>query len=408
MIFSLPAKPLRLILLLAFAARVVVVLLYADFGNDYYWEYGEITNNLLAGKGYSYFVVNDLKPQPRLPDAVPAPSAYVPPGYVAYLAPFLLIENPAIRNGLLLLSHILLSTVSVWLLYSLAGRLFGERTALLAAAVAAFLPEFLYANLSFTPTILYHVLVLLLFLALAELDKGRGKLWGIGVLAALLIYLRSEFVLFFLLLLGTFLWRREYRRVAVVGGIVLAALLPWAVRNYTVFNAVVPMTTSFGLNLYRGHNPYEVGAWGDDELAAELLPLDRRTFEIEMNRIYRDRAFDFMRKNPGREAENSLVKLVRFWSWDPSYQPSTHPLYFLPNILIFLLWGVGLAACFSWKTFRYYYLFFFSSIVTVVLFFPLPRYQTMMKILALPFAAWGVLLLYDMLRGRGKIAVGGE
>lgn len=401
MIASLLRKPLLPILLLAFAARVAVALLYADFHNDYYWEYGDITYNLLAGKGYSYFVVNDLEPQPRLPDADPSPSAYVPPGYVLYLAPFLAVDNAPLRNGLLLLSHILLSTISVWLLYRLTRRLFGEHAGLLAAAAAAFLPEFLYANLSFTPTVLYHFLILLFFLSLSETDdekksgrEGTGRTIGIGLLAALLIYLRSEFVLFLLLAAGLLLWRREFRRALVIGGIPLVLILPWGVRNYAVFDRPVPMTTSFGLNLYRGHNPYYIGAWGDTALQEELRALDRRTFEIGMNRIYRDRAFAFMRENPGAEVKNSLLKLVRFWSWDPYYAPSRSPLYFVPNILLFLLWGIGLAGSFSWKKFRYYYLFFASSIITVVVFFPLPRYQTMMKILALPFAAHGALRLY--------------
>lgn len=407
MIASLLRKPLPLILLLAFAARAAVALLYADFHNDYYWEYGDITYNLLAGKGYSYFVVNDLEPQPRLPDADPSPSAYVPPGYVLYLAPFLAVENAPLRNGLLLLSHILLSTISVWLLYRLARRLFGENVGLLAAAAAAFLPEFLYANLSFTPTVLYHFLILLFFLSLSETDveknegnkrTGTGQGAGIGALAALLIYLRSEFALFLLLAVGLLLWRREFRHALVIGGIAFAALLPWGVRNYAVFDQPVPMTTSFGLNLYRGHNPYYIGAWGDTALQEELRALDRRTFEIGMNRIYRDRAFAFMRENPGAEVKNSLLKLVRFWSWDPYYAPSRSPLYFVPNILLFLLWGIGVAGSFSWKKFRYYYLFFASSIITVVVFFPLPRYQTMMKILALPFAAHGALRLFGRVR----------
>lgn len=409
MIASLLRKPLPLILLLAFAARAAVALLYADFHNDYYWEYGDITYNLLAGKGYSYFVVNDLEPQPRLPDADPSPSAYVPPGYVLYLAPFLAVENVPLRNGLLLLSHILLSTISVWLLYRLARRLFGENAGLLAAAAAAFLPEFLYANLSFTPTVLYHFLILLFFLSLSETDDerkegskrtGTGQAAGIGALAALLIYLRSEFALFLLLAVGLLLWRREWRSALVIGGIAFAALLPWSLRNYAVFDGPVPMTTSFGLNLYRGHNPYYIGAWGDTALQEELRALDRQTFEIGMNRIYRDRAFAFMRENPGAEVKNSLLKLVRFWSWDPYYAPSRSPLYFVPNILLFLLWGIGVAGSFSWKKFRYYYLFFASSIITVVVFFPLPRYQTMMKILALPFAAHGALRLFGRMRRR--------
>lgn len=395
-------KPIGCILLLAFLARVAVVLLYADFGNDYYWEYGEIANNLLDGKGYSYFVENNLRPQPRIPDANPSPSAYVPPGYVAWLVPFLLVDDAPLRNALLLLSQVLISTASIWFLYLLARRHFSDRVALLAALTAAVLPEFLYASLSFTPTVLYHLFVPILFLRLDDLESsgGRYTAWRIGLLLGLLIYLRSEFVLFAVLVLLFFLLQRRIRAGIVAGAVMLTLLLPWSIRNYVVFDAVVPMTTSFGLNLYRGHNPYYIGAWGDERLENELRSMERERFEIEMSRAYRDRAFGFMAENPEREGANALLKLVRFWSFDPYYEPSMQPLYYVPNVLLFLLWAFGVAAGFSWRKYRHYYLFFLSSIAIVIAFFPLPRYQTMMKILALPFAAYGAVRLYEIVRER--------
>ena len=392
---------LQIILLIALIARVSVVLMYGDFNNNYYWEYGEITKHLIHGEGYSYFTrMNDEVLHLYTPEAKAMPSAFMPPGYVLFLAPYLLIENPLWRNGLLLLTHILLSTLAVWLLYLLTSRMFGTRTGLLTALVAALLPEFLYASLSFTPTILYHVFVLLLFLLAGKKTKGKWDMITIGFLLSLLVLLRAEFALFTLFFVIILLLRKHIRKGMVVGAVVFASILPWTIRNYLAFDQIVPLTTGFGLNFYRGHNPDHIGSFGFDRVLPRLTDVEEKKFEVRMSQEFQRRAFAYIKENPGQEIINSAEKLIWFCGYIPFYPDSKNLLYLLPTVLIMVFWLYGIVRTYTWDMYWYFYLFFGISILISILFFPLPRYQTMMKILALPFAVQGALLFYKFLRVR--------
>ena len=72
-------------------------MLYASqLRTENYWEYGIIANNILDGKGYSFnFTDQDLN---FLNETYP--SALMPPGYVFFILPFLLIKNIVFRNSL--------------------------------------------------------------------------------------------------------------------------------------------------------------------------------------------------------------------------------------------------------------------------------------------------------------------
>ena len=393
----LSGKWIILILIVAFFSRLLFIGLYGDLQEDYYWEYGEIAKNLIEGNGYAFY---SLDGEGRVldrysPGAEAIRSAYMPPGYVFFLVPYLMIDHPPLRNVLLLLTHLLLSTATIWLLYRVTAKNFSEKTGLVAAAIGAILPEFLYANLSFTPTVLYHFLVLLLFLLIPEIRRGGWRIPIIGLLLAVLMYLRAEFVLFVLLFLSVLIFRKEVTRALLIGGVAFAAILPWTIRNYIAFDTFVPMTTGFGLNFYRGHNPDHIGSFGEREVAPALQGIEEKRFEIVMNKEYQRLALDYMREHPGEEIENVFAKLFWFFSYIPFYPDSGNLLYLLPTILLFFLSIYGVILTFSWEKFWAFYLFFAALLITIMIFFPIPRYQTMMKILQLPFAAHGLLTIWQ-------------
>ncbi|MGE3799619.1 MAG: hypothetical protein AB7H80_01215 [Candidatus Kapaibacterium sp.] len=394
---------MRYILLFGFLLRLAFIGIYGDLKNDYYWEYGEISKNLVHGKGYSFFSIDGDSTIDRYrPNAEAFKSAFMPPGYVLFLAPYLTIENPTLRNILLLLTHLLLSTATIWLLYRVCTTFFSETVGLVAAGIGAVLPEFLYANLSFTPTVLYHFLILYLFLLIAKMGKGGWRIPMIGLVLAVLMYLRAEFVLFTALVLPILLFRKEILPALLIGAIAFGAILPWSVRNINTFNAFVPLTTGFGLNLYRGHNPHYVGNFGFDEVAGALKDVRSDQYEVVMSKEYQKLAVAYIKEHPGEVASNSILKFFWFFSYIPFYPESGNLLYLLPTIGLFLLSLYGVIRTFSWRRFWHFYLFFLTSTVVVVLFFPLPRYQTMMKILQLPFAAYGLLLLLSIWRKKER------
>jgi hypothetical protein len=139
----------------------------------------------------------------------------------------------------------------------LGRRAFGERSGLLAAGAAAFYPELVWFASHFWAETVFTVL---LWWAMERLvaadDEGSartalasGLLWGAAVLT-------RETVLYFLPVAALWLaWRRQggARRAAWLLAAAALVVVPWTVRNWLVFDAFVPVSTSGALNLWQGN-----------------------------------------------------------------------------------------------------------------------------------------------------------
>src|SRR3989338_1631619 len=388
---------------MALLARALYTCTVFDLTAEHYWEYGEIAKNLHLGKGYSLFWHNgSVVTHLSSPSSTSYPSAHMPPAYVVFLFPFFFVDNVVLRNALIVVFQSLIACSAVVLMYRWMLMHFPARTALLAALLAALLPEFVYAAGSMTPTVVFHAgflanLPLLYSFSLETSSLRRAVYAALG--CAGLIYLRSEFALFCVVFLASVLVQKHYRSAAAFFAVLALSFLPWQVRNAVDLHAFIPLTTNFGQNLYRGHNSLELGAWADEAMwrEASAIPGGPR-FELELNRLYLNRAIDFMLKHPVQEIENSFVKLAHFWLWNPSDVRSGRLLYRIPWVFLLLFAAVGIRQVHFWRDHWPVALFLAASTATAVLFFSLPRYQTMMKIALLPFAAHGMMLVWDRLR----------
>jgi 4-amino-4-deoxy-L-arabinose transferase-like glycosyltransferase len=136
-------------------------------------------------------------------------------------------------------------------------RVFGERAGLVAAGIAAFYPELVWFASHFWAETVFTVLLWWAMERLLAADGessiraalASGVLWGLAILT-------RETVLYFLPFAALWLaWRRGGggRRAAML--LVASALfvLPWTVRNWLVFDAFVPVSTSGALNLWQGN-----------------------------------------------------------------------------------------------------------------------------------------------------------
>jgi 4-amino-4-deoxy-L-arabinose transferase-like glycosyltransferase len=367
--------------------------------------------NLLNGKGYSFFYYDNHGDTlaHRYDESIePLPSAYMPPGYVGFLIPFLLVPGETIGTILLLIVQALLGVLALYLLYCLGVTFFSRRTALIGVAIAAVLPEFVYASVSFTPTVLFHVLVLLLLLMLNSRFQGESPAWkwsdvGIGLTMLAIVSIRGEFGLFILFYLVLILYRRRVWHAATIVIVLIAGILPWTIRNYVTFGEVVPLTTSFGLNFFRGHNQWGIGSWGEETVIDSAAVAEQgENLEIWMNREYSSRAIDFIGQQPITELERIPVKLFYFWAFDPDDKRSSLLLYILPSILLLLAGIIGLVRTWSWKRYHLFYLFFIYSTMIILLFFPLPRYGTMTRMLWIPFVAEGIAFVASRFAGSNE------
>jgi 4-amino-4-deoxy-L-arabinose transferase-like glycosyltransferase len=400
----------RTLLLSLLAAAVLLracyVLWFTDLAHANYWEYGRIAGNLQLGKGYSLYSFNGTRYTIHgTPESVTYPSAYMPPGYVLFLYPFYSLSEPATRSALVLLLQAILGSTAALAMYAFLSRHVSKRAAPIGAAIMAFFPEFVYATGSITPTIFFHLFFLLLLFVLYDLRQQRSRRAELltALLTGILICFRSEFALFAGIILLIMAAEKRWKSSLRIALLVLALTAPWQIRNALVFGEWIPFTTSGGLNFFRGHNASALGTFSDEYILTGFQALPPgKDFEPALNRLYASRALECIKADPSFEIRNTAVKLFQFWFWDPSDPRSTHPLYVVPWLLLLgcATWGALRGSL--WKSHRLLAIFLLYSTAVAVIFFVLPRYQTMMKVGLVPFAAIGVLHLWDRFAGSSR------
>lgn len=380
--------------------RIVFVWQFVDISSINQWEYGEIAKNIVHSNGYSLFYFeNDSLEYKYKEEVKPFSSAYMPPGYVFIILPFYLIENDFIINLVIISLQIVCSGVVIFFLFKLCTNFFDKNIAIISTLIYAILPEFIYACVSFSPTVLFHLLIVLVFYRLQAHNKNDNLDILLPVLLAAIIYLRSEFILFVMFLIMFYIISKKYRQALSYIVLILFLILPWSIRNSIVFDSLVPMTTNLGHNLYRGNNSSDVGWWGEEIMVEKVKKLSRdNSFEIHMNQLYLNRAINYIEDNPVRFISNGFRKQFELWVFNLSDTRAKILIYLIPTISIFSLFIIGIIRTFNVFKYKYFYMFFLQATILSAIFFSLPRYQTMMKVLMLPFAVIGMFFLFDFFK----------
>lgn len=355
------------------------------------YEYGAIAQNIIEGKGYTLFY-NDNGNLGFVykADAKTYKSAWMPPLYVYFLVPFYLFDSEIIRLFMVFLSQSIISLGASIFIYRLTKKYFNLLTALIATGIYGFMPEFIFAASTIGPTIIFHFLIVLLIYYLSELtQKSRTKqLIFIGVVSGILLLLRSEILLFIFLIIIFLIIRKKIREVILISSLIIIILLPWQIRNFLTFDRVVLVTTNAGFNLYRGHNPFQLGDWRDkytQEKVKKLIKYD--DYEVKVNEMYLEESIRFIKEQPLKVITNSFIKIFQLWIFDPKGKLNLHPFYLIPWLFILILALKGIVKTFDWNKFGTIYFYLISTTTIAILFFVIPRYQTMFKIILLPFAA---------------------
>lgn len=388
-------KYILIIGLAAVAVRLAFVFYYKPLNEEYYWEYGEIAKNIKSGYGYSLISFGEKYPDyVHKPGVIPHKSAYMPPGYVYYILPFIYIDNVPLRNLLILSLNIVYHLIALLFLYLLTKRMFSEQAAVAAVAIFALLPEFIYASATYGTTTIYHLAVISALYYLSKADEqgfsGKYLLISASILAILLLF-RQEILLFSAMLIFYALSKRNYKSAIVIFSLSSAVLIPWQIRNYEVFGKYVPLSTSGGVNFYRGHNPYAPDCWGDEPLYQELYKYkDSANFELYMSKVFYDFSLNSIAEDPLREVSFTFEKLFNLWIVNPKYPRANHILYLAPWLILLPLSLYGMWRRRSFRRYKFFYMFFIYSSLLAVAFFALPRYQTMMKIALVPFAGYAL------------------
>ncbi len=98
--------------------------------------------------------------------------------------------------------------------------------------------------------------------------------------------------------------------------VVIAALLPWAVRNRQVCGKWCWLTHRSGISLYDGVGPQATGA--SDLGHVKQMPAVRGLGEVEWNRYFLRESMRSIRDDPARIVRLAGVKLARMWNPFPN------------------------------------------------------------------------------------------
>ncbi|MFI5184581.1 MAG: ArnT family glycosyltransferase [Vicinamibacteria bacterium] len=139
----------------------------------------------------------------------------------------------------------------------LGRRTFGPPSGIAAATIVAFYPDLIWFSTHFWSETLFMVFLWWSFERLLAADAGRprdavaaGLLWGLATLT-------RETILYFLPVAALWLaWRSGRPGVARGATLLLTAslvIVPWTARNWVVYGAFVPVSTSGALNLWQGN-----------------------------------------------------------------------------------------------------------------------------------------------------------
>lgn len=378
------------IALVALVLRIGFMAATVDLRSENYNEFGEIAKNMRAGHGYALFHFEGEQLSIWYSgDAAPFPSAFMPPGYVVYVYPFLSVGDPAFRNLLLLLLQHSAGALLVVLVFLLARNLYTRRAAWIAAVLTAVLPDMVASTSTWGATVFVHLLLVGIFLFLAH-DKRTWRKWlrpiAFGGLCGALVLFRFEAIAFVLVAL-LLLWRGQGTthmwKAALVAVLIVT---PWIARNAIVFERPL-LSTSLGLNAYRGNNPEAIGVWSEPQLDALLPSLAGPQFEARMSDLYLERARTYALSNPIETLRRSAMKVLYLWSFEPQDDRAKHPLRLSAWAILVLFTFVGWIGKRPPASIVAYLAL---ATIMAAVFFALARHQVLMEIALIPLAGYGM------------------
>jgi len=321
----------RILLLIAFVALALRVA-YVAFaktnqpvqGDQLF--YNSEANRLARGDGF----VEPFDPQALARGVIrngTDPAADHPPLTVIVLAPVSFVTREALIPQRLTMT--VLGTAAVVVIGLLARRLAGNRAGWIAAGIAA-----VYPNLWVNDGLMMSETLATLLVALALLYAYRlirePKLWTallVGALCGLAALTRAELILLIpLLAVPAALVARSIaigQRWKLVVASVLAAVVliaPWVGYNLARFKEPTYLSTNDGIALIGSNcdSVYNGDGIGLTDLTC-LGPNPRGDQSVD-SKIYRDRAFDYIRAHKKRAVLVAAARVGRTWSvfrpWD--------------------------------------------------------------------------------------------
>lgn len=235
------------------------------------YEAGNIARSIVQGKGFSSPFREETGPTSWLTPVYPV--------IVAGIFRIFGVDTFAAFEAAVLL-NIVFSVLTCVPIYFAGKQIAGPGTAALGAWLWAIFPSAIIIPFEWiwdtSLSALFAATILWATIRIAGSQNirdwcGYGLLWGLALMTNPSLGSLLPFLLAWMAWHARTEKRKWFTGAVLAGGIAALCCLPWTIRNYEVFHRVVPLRSTFGLQLWLGNNPYYIHTW-----PAWLHPIDNR------------------------------------------------------------------------------------------------------------------------------------
>ena len=166
--------------------------------------------------------------------------------------------------------------------------------------------------------------------------------------AGLLILLRGEFIVTFLIFLFLVLNKKKIKFILIYLLVPLLIISPYLIRNYKVFDTIT-ITKSFGYNLWKGNNDLAKVAGNpgilSDKIKSDLSNIkDLKKHDLIRDEMFKSYALENLKNDPLKYFKLYIKKILSFFFLDlDSLYPNYYNFFHLvPKVLISILTLFGL------------------------------------------------------------------
>lgn len=242
-------------------------------------------------------------------------TAYRPPGYPLFLAPFRLLGMNII--GLRMVNFFVLG-FCIFILYKILQEQFSSLAGLIAALLVALYPVVFYTAGTLYPQTLASLLLILSIYLFTSEPAQNWKILLAGLLAGWLILTVPTFI-FLLLVLALWSWIYQKERItARISLLLVPAILvvgAWSLRNFAVFNTFVFVSTNSGENLLLGNSENTTPNGGR---TIDFSSYERQAAglnEVQRDQYFRDQAISYIKAHKLTSLKMYFLKLVNFFNY---------------------------------------------------------------------------------------------
>lgn len=219
-------------------------------------------------------------------------------------------------------AQVLLMTTSIWLISEVVRDLWGKRTQKIYVTLVCLSPVVGAISMQ-----IREASLAIFFFSLFTyywFESRYPNPVGLGILMGLTVLTLPSFGLFFLVLMLMRGWRKTW----LVGLVAFCVVVPWCVRQYVVFDRIIPVRADFGFNFWIGNHDRAtgtdsvVGDMQSEEVPPGMQKALRGMPEVDKYRYYFKQGLNWAVRNPLKWAVLRVKCFVYFWVGRRVFTPS--------------------------------------------------------------------------------------